>query len=298
MPRRRPNQIRDLPFRHNAKPELGLEVFRLSDLYARAARGTLGHALDTPQRPEFHTIYAGLRGRGKLVVDFTREPLGTGYLTFVARGRVQQFVTDAEVDAWMILVEPELVASSSLLSPAWQEPAIAIPAGERAEIMELVDQLATEHARPSDRVQRPLLETLLRALLLRCERLQPGGPATSRALDQFFTILDRDCTKTRSVAHYAKAAALSPRRLGELLVERTGKSTKQIIDERVVLEHKRLLVHTEISVKELADRTGFAEPTNLVKFFRLHTDQTPTEFRSMFSPSARESSPRGRRPSR
>jgi AraC-like DNA-binding protein len=58
-----------------------------------------------------------------------------------------------------------------------------------------------------------------------------------------------------------------------------GKSTKQLIDERVVVEQKRLLVHTEISVKELAERTGFDEPTNLVKFFRHHTGQTPTEFR-------------------
>jgi AraC-like DNA-binding protein len=295
MPPRRPSQIRDLPFRHGAKPELGLEVFRLSDLYARAERGKLDHALETPQRPEFHTIYCGLRGKGALVVDFTAVPLGAGYVTIVARGRVQQFVPDRGVDAWMILVEPELVEPSSLLSPAWPEPAIALRGDERIDIPALAEQLAAEHARPSDRVQRRVLVALLDVVLLRCERLQPGWAATSRALEHFFTILDRDCTRTRSVAHYAKAAALSPRRLGELLVERTGKSTKQIVDERVVLEHKRLLAHTDLSVKQLAERTGFAEPTNLVKFFRLHTGQTPLEFRSTFLPSSRRSSPRVRR---
>jgi transcriptional regulator GlxA family with amidase domain len=47
----------------------------------------------------------------------------------------------------------------------------------------------------------------------------------------------------------------------------------------VILEHKRLLAHTTLSIKQLAETTGFAEPTNLVKFFRQRTGMTPGEFR-------------------
>ncbi len=293
--------IRDLPFRHGAKPHLGLEVFRLSDLYARADRAELDHSLEAPQRPDFHTIYVGLRGKGEVIVDFTRVALGAGTLTFVARGRVQQFVPDRSVDAWMILFEPAIVAghaddplrAPSVLSPAWPVPALTVPASDRVELLAIAQQLHAEHARPLDSLQPALLAAQLRVLLLRAERLQTRWTGTrSTSLEQFFTILERDHAKTRSVAHYAKHAGVSPRRLGELLVEHTGKSTKQVIDERVVLEHKRLLAHTEISVKELADRTGFAEPTNLIKFFRHHTKQTPQAFRQahrMFLPLRRRS---------
>jgi AraC-like DNA-binding protein len=83
-------------------------------------------------------------------------------------------------------------------------------------------------------------------------------------------------------------AGISVRQLSDLLVARTGKSTKRIIDDRVVLEHKRLLAHTDISVKELAERSGFDEPTNLVKFFRHHTGTTPQAFRRNL-PSGRRS---------
>jgi AraC-like DNA-binding protein len=144
------------------------------------------------------------------------------------------------------------------------------------------------------RIDRPLpqiLDALLRALLLHAERLV-GEPPAPAALERFFTILERDHAKTRSVAHYAKHAGISKRRLGELLAARTGKSTKQVIDERVILELKRLLVHTPLTVKELAARAGFDEPTNLVKFFRNHTGTTPTAFREShrtFLPSARRS---------
>lgn len=294
-------EIRNLPFQNRRRGGVGIEVFRLSDLFDRADRKALDHALEAPQRPEFHTVYVGLRGRGTLVVDFTPVPLGAGHLTVVARGRVQQFVVDRGVDAWMLLFAPELLAGDrddplrapALLSPLWPEPALAVPSADHRELLALVDQLVAEQARPFDSLQEPVLEALLRALLLRAERMRAGGRAAVPApLERFFTILERDHAETRSVDHYARAAGVSPRRLGELLVEQTGKSTKQVIDERVVLEQKRLLAHTELSVKELAARTGFAEPTNLVKFFRHHTGTTPLEFRAahrMFLPSARRS---------
>jgi len=284
--------IRDLPFRHNLKPGLGFELFRLSDLFARADRKAIDHALETPQRPEFHTVYVGLRGRGSLIVDFTRVPIGAGTLTIVARGRVQQFVPDRSVDAWMLLFAPEFVelGTTGLLSPMWAVPAIALPADDRRDLLALCDQLEIEQTRPLDAVQPALLGALLRVVLLRAERLGRFEPTPS-GLERFFTILERDCLKARSVAHYAKQAGVSPRRLGELLAEHLGRSTKQVIDERVVLEMKRLLAHTNLSVKELADRVGFAEPTNLIKFFRHHTGQTPLEFRaaSRFLPSRRRS---------
>jgi AraC family transcriptional regulator, transcriptional activator of pobA len=293
--------IRSLPFRHAAKPQLGIEVFRLSDLYARADRRALDHALETPQRPEFHTIYVGLRGRGTIVIDFAPVTIGAEHVTVVARGRVQQFVVERGVDAWLVVISPEFVGSGGddplrapgILAPASAVPAIRVPAREHAELLAIVDQLVAEQARPLDNVQPAIQVALTRVLLMKLERLH-GGSVTPlpSAVERFFTILERDHAKTRSVAHYARAAGISARRLGELLDAHVGKTTKQVIDERVVLEQQRLLAHTEISVKELASRTGFDEPTNLVKFFRHHTRQTPLEFRAShrtFLPSRRRS---------
>jgi AraC family transcriptional regulator, transcriptional activator of pobA len=287
MARRAASPIRSLPFRHNVKPGLGLEIFRLTELYDRAA--VIDHALDAPQRPEFHTIYVGLRGDGELRVDFTPVPLGAHTLTFVARGRVQQFVVDRAVDAWMLIVRPEFLLAggdaadplvhAAVLRPGWPVPAIRVAPAEHRELCALAGQLDAEHARPLDAVQPHLLAALARAVILRAERLVGPAPPVPAPVQRFFTILERDHARSRAVAHYARAAGISPRRLGELVVAHAGKPPKQVIDDRVILEQKRLLVHTELSIKELAARTGFAEPTNLVKFFRHHTGQTPRAFR-------------------
>lgn len=304
MARRAP-AIRRLPFRHNRRPDLGLEVFRLSELFARS--GTLGHALDVPQRPEFHLVYVGLRGRGTLMVDFAPQPLGAGHVTVVAAGRVQYFLPARGVDARMLLIAPEFLAQDAraidplrgarVLSPSWTAPTLALAEPERGAVLGLTEAIEAEHARPATAVQAPILAALVRALLLMLERraqreLAEPQPA---AVERFLTLLERDHARTRAVGYYARAAGVSARRLAELTQRHRGRTPKQLVDDRVVLEQKRLLAHTDVSVKELAARTGFAEPTNLIKFFRQRTGQTPLEFRAgldvrrAFLPSARRS---------
>jgi AraC family transcriptional activator of pobA len=295
--------IRSLPFRHNRKAGLGFEIFKLSALYERADRRILGHALETPQRPEFHTIYVGLRGEGELIVDFTSVPIGDGYLTFVARGRVQQFVPDRSVDAWMLVFAPEFLeipgtgdplVMPSVLWPLQTVPSLQLDPFTHHEVITLAEQLDVEHEREADVYQPWILTSLLRALILHAERISAWQAPVS-SLGRFFTILERDHATTRSVTHYARESGISVRRLAEILVAETGRTTKEVIDDRVVLEQKRLLAHTGITVKELAARTGFDEPTNLVKFFKHHTGQTPLEFRADVSRPRRRISPSRRR---
>lgn len=283
--------IRDLAFRHNTKPALGVEVMRLSWLFERERAGELPEPLTAPQRPQFDMIFVGLTGKGTMTIDFTPMPIGKGHVTVFAHGRVQGFRPAPGLDAWVIAFSAEfldLQPPPRALSVDWARPSIAPRGEDHREILELAAQLAAEHARPLDAVQPAVMAALLRALVLRIDRYVGAGELPPHELQRFFTMLERDCLQTREVAHYAKAAAISARRLGELLHAHSGRSTKQVIDERVVLEHKRLLAHTELSVKELAERTGFAEPTNLVKFFRHHTGMTPLEFRKNL-PSGRRS---------
>jgi AraC family transcriptional activator of pobA len=296
-----------LPFDPSSKPTLGFDMFKLSSLYERAHRRVLSHPLETPQRPEFHTIYVGLQGRGEMIVDFEPTPIGRDYITVVARGRVQQFhrIPKSGLDAWMLLFTPEFIelpsAADPLAMPSILWPLDEVPALNEASIhgaiLQTVELLEHERGRPLDRFQPFVLSSLLRSILLRLERAVAWhSPMTH--LRRFFTILERDFAKTREVNHYAREAGISPRRLGELSRVELGRSPKQLIDERVVLEHKRLLAHTNSSVKELAALTGFDEPTNLVKFFRLHTGQTPLEFRSGHRTGVREKPPRTRPASR
>lgn len=280
--------ITRLPFAPAQKPELGVEIFKLSELFARLPAAEL----DGPLRLDFHLVYVGLRGRGEILVDFAAAPIGAGWITAVARGRVHHYTpASRRADAWMLLFAPERVAAggagdplrTSALLASHGAPALEVGARERDAIAGACERIAAEYARPLDGVQAALIAAELRALLLGAERLaRASASPVPAALAPFYAALDRDVLAERSVAHYARAAGLSQRALGELLRAHDGRTTKQVILDHLVLEAKRLLAHTDVSIKALSARAGFSEPTNFVKLFHDHAGETPAAFRARF----------------
>jgi AraC family transcriptional regulator, transcriptional activator of pobA len=288
------------PFRSNApdKASLGFEIFKLSELYDREARGQLRDVLAAPGRLAFHLVFVGLRGEGAHVVDFERCPLGAGFLTVAASGRVHEFVVERGVEAWMILFAPELLDAGTplaqtdplrgarVLSPTWTRPVLAVPTGEEAWLLSLCERMREEFERPADVMQPAVLASLVRLVLLGAERWLVAADRGGRErpvptpLQRFLNAIERDFAQTRSVARYARDAGLSPRRLAELLDAHGYPTAKQLICERVILEQKRLLALADHSVKELAGLTGFEDTTSCVKFFRRHTGLTPVAFRA------------------
>ncbi|MBL8954197.1 MAG: helix-turn-helix domain-containing protein [Myxococcaceae bacterium] len=280
--------ILDIGFRSTVRPELGFELMRFSQL----ARRDLPHPLDAYTRPSFFLVYIGLKGRARHPIDFERHLIGPHDVAVVAPGRVQAFDPTPGLDMWMVLFTPEFLQLSAndadplrgakLLSPFWQKPVLRVPPSERPRLDTLIDHLQHEYARPADGVQLALLSSLLRSLLLNLERL--AAKTTTKAdpppeLEAFQALLERRHAETRSVDDYARALGVTPRRLNQLTRTAFGAGAKHTIDARVVLELKRLLAYTTLSVKALSARFHFDEPTNLVKFFKAHTGLTPLTFR-------------------
>jgi AraC-like DNA-binding protein len=58
-----------------------------------------------------------------------------------------------------------------------------------------------------------------------------------------------------------------------------GRSAKQVVDLRVALEARRILVHSTASASAIGEQLGFSEPTNFQKFFKRQVGLTPEAFR-------------------
>lgn len=86
----------------------------------------------------------------------------------------------------------------------------------------------------------------------------------------------------KSVARFAGLMVVSEKKLNKATATTLGKSPKELIDERIILEAKRMLVHTNSSIKEIGFDLGFDEPTNFIKYFRKHEAKTPVAFRKLF----------------
>lgn len=263
-------QVAQFGFSNPDRGKLGLEALDLAALRRRLTADTLAKV----HRTDFHQLFLITSGTGATMVDFVDHPCSPGTLLHVGPGRVLRLPT-ARLDALVVLFTPAF----AVLSP-FGPVLYAVPQAERPVFTRAMQDLRQEYRRnlmtgePVD-----LLRTLLNALLLRIARLPGDTPSQDPRFERFQQELERSFASTRNAAEYAARIGYSTRSLNRICLAATGRSAKALIDARVTLEAKRLLVHTDLSSAAIGHRLGFSEPTNFTKFFARETGMSPGAFR-------------------
>jgi AraC family transcriptional regulator, transcriptional activator of pobA len=96
---------------------------------------------------------------------------------------------------------------------------------------------------------------------------------------KFLSRIETDFIKHLTVQEYAELLYLSPNYLNALCKKELGKSAVSIVQERVLLEAKRLLYSTNKNIKEISAELNFDDAAYFNRFFKKHTGQTPLFFR-------------------
>jgi AraC-like DNA-binding protein len=161
-------------------------------------------------------------------------------------------------------------------------------------------QLAVDCERHrSGPVAADLLRHQLAVLLLRIALLtrhpSPMG-AEGRTFARFRRRLEAGHPRSRRVEDYAEEMGCSVRTLTRASLAVTGRTAKQVVDDRVALEARRLLACTPMSVAEVGRHLGFPEPTNFGRFFHREVGTSPGQFRADMTVNGRGGIPAQRRP--
>ena len=82
-----------------------------------------------------------------------------------------------------------------------------------------------------------------------------------------------------SPSDFARQLNIHVNHLNRSVKEVTGKTTGEVIAERFLLEAKKLLQLSPLSISEISYALGFSEPTRFNAFFKRHTNMAPTAFR-------------------
>ncbi len=126
------------------------------------------------------------------------------------------------------------------------------------------------------------------------QKLQPASKlstsrdASMRVVSLFIELLERQFPiessdqrlQLKTAKDYADRLAVHVNYLNKKLKESTGKTTTEIIAERVIREAKILLRQTSWNISEIAYALGFEEVAHFSNFFKKKTSMAPLEFRS------------------
>ena len=98
-------------------------------------------------------------------------------------------------------------------------------------------------------------------------------------MQNFRQLVKANFRQEKQLQFYADNLNTSIKRLTEASNNIYGQSPKKIITEQIILEAKRLLLHSSLNIKEIAFELKFEEPSNFIRFFTNATAMTPKQYR-------------------
>ena len=185
--------------------------------------------------------------------------------------------------------DSEVGCKGILFFGASQLPVIDIPETE-LEKFETLWRMFNLEMLSKDSLQMEMLQMMLRRLLILCARLfkEQNKMLTleNGSLDivrEFNFLVETNFKTKRTVAEYANLLHKTPKTLSNYFAQYSPKTPLQIIQERTLLEARRLLHYTDRPVKEIADDVGFEDIQAFSRFFKGKEGVSPTTFRERVS---------------
>lgn len=268
--------------RHRLLP---VEVLERGELLARID----ARELASRQRSGFHQLVVCTGGLGTHHVDFESVELSRGTLLRIHPGQVQQFETGSEAEATMV-VWPIESHHADPTAPAWY-PGDGSPTSWHvdavllARVLGWIEELRVEQARfTGDPRQIGLIKALLCTLLLRLAIEIPESTPTASNLPrpylEFRELIEQRIYQRPTVVDLARDLGYSSRTLDRACQQAIGQTAKQVLDDRVALEVRRLLTHTSRPIAQIGTDFGFSDPSNFSKFVKRHLGRLPGYLRA------------------
>jgi AraC-like DNA-binding protein len=256
--------------------------------------------------PRFQANYFSFgfvkNGSGFYTIDENKFPFGSGSIYFTNPGHIKSFEINELNDAYMITFTENFLREN-VHSEIYDEfpfllaetiPPMTLSDNKFKEFETLYKQIFDEYNKPSV-YKNKILGNLFVVLLLKLKEefwlnYNPivEGNRNSQIVKSFKQLLESEFKKVMEkqqndsklqVQHFGERLNLHPNYLNSVIKSKTGKTINEWIVIRTLSAAELLLKNTSLSVKEIAYKFGYSEPTHFNRFFKKHQNTTPIAYR-------------------
>lgn len=233
-----------------------------------------------------------LEGRGSVLIDFGRCPLSGRSLVTIGQGRVHAWQANKMTGLYISFTQEFFDGAAPPPSALFDYPFLF--GGELSSVIHLQPKQGTQAQRLFRDIHREfekheklaveMIRHQLRVLMVHLSRLfaatSPAPFAAVGLVRRFRQAVERSFRAMKSVPDYARVLGVTTSHLNESLRLEIGLTAGDLIRERLLLEAKRLLLHSELTIAEIAYELGFEDPSYFSRFIRRELKASPAEFRS------------------
>lgn len=256
-----------------------IKVFRLEDIED-------GYIFDDYQRYDFYQLlwFKKVSGNPVYFLDFKEYSLKDNQIVLIFPGQIDQLDIEGK-EGYLFTIDVNVFfdigqrLNSDYLNGYFSNVFLT-PDYEIQENLEaLIKLIFTEY---DSQNRLPLIRTYIEAFLFQISGLfECGGMNDKTDIHQvarLMKLIDQYFILQRGTEFYSGEMGISNKKINQISLKGTGKTVKQHLQERLVLEIKREIHLGKKSLKEIAFNLGFNEPAYFTRFFKTHTGTTPSEF--------------------
>ncbi len=211
------------------------------------------------------------------------------YLEIQSARQDDAFLIHYNRDFYCIQIHDEEVACDGLLfNNIFEIPKVDLLEDELKTVSQLFNQINDE-LNFQDRSSEEMIRTYLKQIIIRATRQWKKQNLQNEELNlisteqdffrNFSRLVDIHYKEKHSVADYADLLNLAPKTLSNKFHKLNLENPNEMIKNRIILEAKRLLLYSELSIKEIAYQLGYEDPAYFNRMFAQKSGKTPAVFR-------------------
>lgn len=280
-------RMRDMPF----------QIGRIEDMPAMARS-------PQPHRHTFYEIFCISNGSGSHYIDFEAYPILPNTLYFISPGQVHFWRIDQSVTGYAMLFTEDFMATNLIEQITLRsvdffhridhQPRLSIESKEVGVFHELCQHMLQEY-QSSAFGRLAIVQSLFLIFLVQAQRQYKNASASvhissgERLIEDYYRLIDLHFHDKKTVREYAALLSITPNHLTDTTRRILGVSASRLIDQRIIVEAKRLLAHSEQTIAQICQELHFDDQSYFTRFFKRATAQTPTGFRRTIREKYQES---------
>lgn len=235
---------------------------------------------------------------GRHSIDYNDFYYTKGTILAIRKDQIHRFYINKNTKGFLLLFkeeflnsylnEREVAKTIQMFNELLTSPKTQLQQKEFECIYDLLKQIEKEVLKISDDYSLKIIRSLLHVLISLIHRIKAKGYnkiQLSNYLKEFIkfqNLLEKNYSESKQVNYYADKMGFSTKKLNTIVKYIANKPVKAFIDDVVIIKVKRFLLHSNLSVKEVAFKVGFKDPTNLYKYFKKHTKYTPEAYKKRY----------------
>jgi len=230
-------------------------------------------------------------------IDFTLFEVKQDMIFFVNAGQFLQLADNSlgsilfyNDDFYCVpLHDQEVACDELLINTVYNVAGVKLDIKSSAIISSIFEEIKKEIIQDDIRLEE-MVRVLLKQIIIKSTRFWKHQQDRHEVIVQheagfaryFNRLVENNFLRHHDVTSYANMLNITAKALNKRVTKYSQLTPHDIIKKRIILEAKRLLVHTSLTVKEIAYKLGYEDPSYFIRFFSKQVQRAPQCFRMNF----------------